>query len=154
MVFLLVLIGVPVLEVLAFIEVARAIGWLVATVLLLGTSVIGLRLLRSQGRLAVGRVSLAVSERRAPGRAAVEGALGLLGSLLLVIPGFLSDIVGALLLLPPTRALTRRWLSHRYAARVLSFATTAERFTARNRATRSADVESTAYEDDAEQLGR
>ena len=54
--FVLVLIGVPVVEVFAFIEVGRAIGWLLAVVLLLGTSVLGARLLRIQGRSAVERV--------------------------------------------------------------------------------------------------
>jgi UPF0716 protein FxsA len=59
--FVLVLIGVPVVEVFAFIEVGRAIGWLLAVALLFGTSVLGARLLRVQGRSAIARVSLAVS---------------------------------------------------------------------------------------------
>jgi UPF0716 protein FxsA len=83
--FVLVLIGVPFLELFVFIEVGRAIGWLPAVVLLLGTSPLGVRLLRIQGRSAIDRVSLAVSEHRAPARAAVDGALGFLGALLLVI---------------------------------------------------------------------
>lgn len=77
--FVLVLIGVPVVEVFVFIEVGRAIGWLLAVVLLLGTSVLGAWLLRIQGRSAIERVSLAVSEHRAPARAAIDGALGFLG---------------------------------------------------------------------------
>src|ERR1700733_16329754 len=101
--FLLVLIGVPVVEVFAFIEVGRAIGWLAAVVLLLATSVLGARIVRVQGRLAIERVTLAVSERRAPGAAAIDGALGFLGAALLVVPGFVTDALGALLLLAPTR---------------------------------------------------
>lgn len=152
--FVLVLIGVPVVEVFAFIEVGRAIGWLPAVLLLLATSVLGARLVRIQGRLAIERVSLAVSERRAPGAAAIDGALGFLGVALLVIPGFVTDVLGALLLLGPTRRLARRWISSHYAARVMGFAATAGRFTARDRTTRPADVDSTAVEEDLDELGR
>lgn len=154
MVFVLVLIGVPIVEVFAFIEVGRAIGWLLAVVLLVGTSLLGTRLLRVQGRAAIDRVSLAVSEQRAPGRAAIEGALGFLGAVLLVVPGFVTDALGALLLLGPTRTLTRRWISKNYAGRLMSFAVTAGRFASRDRGVRPADVESTAVEDDLDQLGR
>jgi UPF0716 protein FxsA len=154
MLFLLVLIGVPIVEVLAFIEVGHAIGWLAAIVLLLATSVLGVRLVRIEGRLAIERISLAVSERRAPGAAAIEGALGFLGAALLVVPGFVTDAVGVLLLVAPTRRLVRRWISSHYAARLMSFAATAGRFTTRDRGMRPADVESTAVEEDLDELGR
>jgi UPF0716 protein FxsA len=152
--FVLALIALPVLEVFVFIEVANAIGWLLALVLLLGSSVLGVQLLRIQGRATIERVSVAVSERRAPGRAVIDGALGFLGGALLVIPGFVTDFFGVLLMLPPTRALTRRWISRRYASRVMSFVATAGRFTQRGRDVRPADVDSTAVEDDFDQLGR
>jgi UPF0716 protein FxsA len=151
--FLLVLIGVPVVEVLVFIEVGLAIGWLPATVLLLGASLLGVPLLRVQGRAALRRVSSAVSERRAPGGAALDGALGFLGCMLLVAPGFVTDALGVLLLFPPTRALLARWISRRYARRVMSFAGTAARFASRDRVVWPADVDSTAVEDDRDQLG-
>lgn len=152
--FVLILIGVPVLEVFVFIEVGRAIGWLLAVVLLLGTSVLGVQLLRIQGRSAIERVSLAVSERRAPGRAAVDGALGFLGALLLVVPGFVTALLGALLLFPATRRLARRWMSRHYAARVMSFTAAARRFAPGNRGAPAFDVESTAVDDDPDQLSR
>ena len=133
---LLVLIGVPVVEVLVFIEVGRTIGWLLTALLLIGSSVIGARLLPIQGRSAVERVSLAVSERRAPGRAALDGALGFLGAALLVVPGFVTDAIGALLLLPAPRALARSWLSLHYAGRMMSFVATAGRFVSGERGSR------------------
>jgi UPF0716 protein FxsA len=152
--FVLVPIGVLVVEVFAFVEVGRAIGWLLAVVLLLGTSVLGAWLLRIQGRSAIERVSLAVSERRAPARAAIDGALGSLGCVLLVVPGFVTDVLGALLLFPLTRKLTRRWISRHYAGRVMGFVAAAGRFPPGNRGGRSADVESTVVDDDRDQLGR
>jgi UPF0716 protein FxsA len=152
--FVLILIGVPVVEVFVFIEVGRAIGWLLAVVLLLGTSLFGARLLRVQGRSTIEHVSLAVSEHHSPARAAIDGGLGLLGAVLLVVPGFVTNVFGALLLFPPTRTLTRRWISLHYAGRVMSFVATTGRFVSGNRGARPADVESTALDYDRDQLGR
>jgi UPF0716 protein FxsA len=151
-VFLLVLIGVPVLELFVFIEVGLALGWLPALVLLIGTSLLGMWIARAQGRATIERVSLAVAEGRPPARAAIDGALGLLGAMLLVVPGFVTDVLGALLLLPAGRALARRWMSRHYAARMMSFVATAARFTPPRRGTPPADVESTAIDDDRERL--
>jgi len=152
--FVLVLIGVPLVEVFVFIEVGRAIGWLPAVAVLVGTSVLGVHLMRVQGRSAIERVSRAVSERRPPARAAVDGALGFLGASLLALPGFVTDVLGGLLLFPSTRALTRRWLSRSYAGRAMSFLATAGRFASDYRGAPAADYESTAVEEDADQLGR
>ena len=151
--FVLLLIGVPVVEVFAFIEVGMAIGWLLAVVLLLGTSLLGVPVLWIQGRAAIERVSVAVSERRPPGRAAIDGALGLLGGMLLIVPGLVTGALGAFLLFPPTRALGRRWISRRYARPLMAFVATAGRFAPGDRRSRPADVESTAVEDDRDQLG-
>jgi UPF0716 protein FxsA len=174
-IFILVLIGVPVAEVFAFIEVGLAIGWLWAVVLLLATSVAGWPILRVQGRRAIERVSVAVSERGEPGRAALDGALGVLGAALLIVPGFVTDALGVLLLLGPVRRLMGGWISHRYAGRVVRFASTAQRFAPGGRGgrpggmggrpgapggrpgerrMRPADVESTAVEDDAGEIDR
>ena len=150
--FILLLFVPAVVEVIAFVGVAGAIGWALAVALLIGTSLLGLALLRIQGRSALRRVSLAVSERRAPGAAALDGALGFLGCILLVIPGFVSDALGLLLLFAPARALVRRWISRRYATRVMRFAGAAAQATSRNRVVWPADVESTVVEGDRPQL--
>jgi UPF0716 protein FxsA len=152
--FVLLLIAVPLVEVLVFIEVGEAIGWLLALVLLIGTSVLGVQLLRIQGRAAIERVSLAVSGQRPSADAAIDGALGFLGAALLVIPGFVTDALGALLLLRPTRTLARRRLSRHYAARLLGFLSRTGRFATRARTRPAADVESTAFDDDVEELER
>jgi UPF0716 protein FxsA len=150
--FILLLLIPVVVEVIAFVEVAGVIGWALATALLIGTSLLGLALLGIQGRSALRRVSRALSERRAPGAAALDGALGFLGCILLVVPGFVTDALGALLLLAPVRALVRRWISRRYATRVMRFAGAAAQATSRTRVVWAADVESTAVEGDRPQL--
>ncbi|HEX5852545.1 MAG TPA: FxsA family protein [Solirubrobacteraceae bacterium] len=152
--FVLLLIGVPILELFAFIEVGHAIGWRLALLLLLVGSVIGARLTRVQGRAAIERVSLAVSEHRPPARAAIDGALGFLGGVLLAVPGFVTGVFGALLLLPPTRKLTCRWILRHYTGRAMRVVAATGRFASRERGARPADVESTAVEDDLDQLDR
>ncbi|HEX7610375.1 MAG TPA: FxsA family protein [Solirubrobacteraceae bacterium] len=151
--FVILLILWPVAELFAFIEVGLAIGWLATIVLLLATSVLGWRLLRIQGRTAIERVSLAVSEHRAPAPAAIDGALGFLGAALLVLPGFITDVLGGVLLLRPIRTLARRWLAAHYAGRVIGYVVTAGRFAGARPASRPADVDSTAVEHEPEQLG-
>jgi UPF0716 protein FxsA len=151
--FVLFLIAMPVAEVFVFIEVGLAIGWLWAVLALVGTSIAGVQLLRIQGRAAIERVAVAVSQRRAPGAAALDGALGFLGGLLLVVPGFITDVFGALLLVEPTRTLARRWISRHYMGRMMRFVAATGRF-GPSAPTRPADVESTAVEDDQGWLDR
>jgi UPF0716 protein FxsA len=150
----LALIVVPVVELLAFIEVGHAIGWLAAIVLLIATSLLGSQLLRIQARAAIERVSLAVSGQRPSAGAAIDSALGFLGAALLVVPGFVTDAIGVLLLLPFTRRLVRRRISRHYAGRLMSFSARAARFAPGARAARPADVDATAFEDDLDELGR
>jgi UPF0716 protein FxsA len=149
--FLLALIALPLLEVAAFVAVGLAVGWLLAIALLAGASLLGVLALRAEGRAALAGVSLAASERRSPGPPAVDAALGLLGAVLLAVPGFVTGALGALLLISPTRHAVRRMLSRHLAVRVMRFAVTAERFSPRPH---PAAVDATAIDDDRAQLGR
>jgi UPF0716 protein FxsA len=150
--FLLIFIVLPVVEVLAFIEVGMAIGWLWAVLLLLGTSIIGFQMARSQGRMAFRELSRAFSERRPPRTAAMDGALGSLGGLLLLIPGFVTDLIGLVLLLPPAKRLVRSLISTHFGGRYVGYAATAGNFARGTTRRRPADVESTAIEEDLGQL--
>lgn len=152
--FLLLFIAVPAIEIIAFVEVGLAIGWLWALALLITTSVVGVGVARREGRAAIIEVSRAFSERRPPGVRALDGALGSIGGLLLAIPGFVTDALGALLLLPPGRRVARRWLSGRYGARFVGMAAGAGRFARGAPRRPRADVDSTAFEDDIGGLPR
>ena len=151
--FLLAVLAAPLVEVAAFVAVGLTAGWLVAVGVLIGTSALGVLVLRIESRAALGRVSVAVAQHQPPGPAAVDTALGLLGGVLLVIPGFVSDVLAAVLLLPPTRRVVRRQLSRRLARRVMRFATVAERFGPRVSGMPQADVDATAVEDEPGRLG-
>jgi UPF0716 protein FxsA len=112
-VFLLVVlfIVVPLVELYVIIEVGRAIGVLPTIGLLFLDAVLGAMLLRSQGRAVWRRFNLALNEGRVPARETFDGAMVIVGGTLLLTPGFVTDIGGLLLLLPPTRAVIRRLLS-------------------------------------------
>ncbi|HYT10898.1 MAG TPA: FxsA family protein [Mycobacteriales bacterium] len=84
------------------------LGW--TLLLLLLTSLVGGWLVRREGGRAWRAFSAAVAEGRPPGREALDGVLILLGGLLVLLPGFVSDVLGLLCLLPPTRRLLGRAL--------------------------------------------
>ena len=99
---------VPLAELAVIIEVGQAIGLLPTVAILLADSILGGILMRSQGRAAWRRFNDAMRAGRVPHREALDGALVIFGGALLLTPGFLTDLVGLLLLLPPTRAVARR----------------------------------------------
>jgi UPF0716 protein FxsA len=103
-------IAVPILELYVIIKVGGLIGVLPTLGLLLVMSFLGATLLRHQGRSAWRRFNAAIAERRFPGREVADGLMITVGGALLLTPGFITDAVGLLLLLPPTRAIARRLL--------------------------------------------
>jgi UPF0716 protein FxsA len=108
MVFLVILfIVVPIAELYVIIQVGEAIGVLPTLALLLADALLGSLLLRHQGRGAWRRFNAALAERRFPGKEVADGLLIVIGGTLLLAPGFLTDIVGVFLLIPPTRAIAR-----------------------------------------------
>src|SRR5256885_14710023 len=100
----LLFIVVPIAEIYVIIQVGQLIGVWWTIVLLLADAILGSMLARAQGRAAWRRLSLALEQGRMPAREVLDGALVLFGGALLLAPGFLTDVLGAALLLPPTRA--------------------------------------------------
>jgi UPF0716 protein FxsA len=113
-----VFIVVQIVEIWLLIQVGHAIGGLQTIALLVLDSILGAALLRHQGRRTWRAFRLALDERRMPAREVADGVLVLIGGTLLLTPGFLSDLVGLLLLLPPTRAFLRPVLTRFVAARL------------------------------------
>ena len=108
---------VPIVELWAIIQVGQAIGVLPTLGLLVLDSIVGAALMRSQGRLAWRRFNEAIGAGRVPGREVLDGGLVILGGAFLLTPGFVTDILGLALLLPPTRAVLRRVVVRTFAAR-------------------------------------
>ena len=103
-------IVVPILELYVIIQIGGLIGIVPTLLLLLADALLGSLLLRHQGRGAWQRFNTALAERRFPGREVADGLLIAIGGTLLLAPGFLTDIAGLILLIPPTRAVVRRLL--------------------------------------------
>jgi UPF0716 protein FxsA len=109
----------PIAEIYVIIQVGEAIGVLPTLALLIADSVLGSALLRSQGRAVWRRFNTTLSAGRPPAREVLDGALVIFGGALLLAPGFLTDILGLLLLLPPTRAFVRAALVRRAGSRLV-----------------------------------
>ncbi len=106
-VLLALLICVPIVEIYLIVRVGGLIGLWPTVLLLLASSLAGAWLLRHQGRAAMDAFRSALDRGRIPAREAFDGALVIFGGALLLTPGFLTDVLGLLLLIPPTRALFR-----------------------------------------------
>ena len=135
------------------IQVGQAIGALPTIAILLVDSIVGALLLGHQGRSAWRRFNAAISEGRVPAREVFDGVLVIFGGAFLITPGFLSDIVGLLLLIPPTRAVIRRLAIRAFSRRfVVSAVGAAGSRVRRRRPDGSYDVEGTAVEVDPPHL--
>jgi UPF0716 protein FxsA len=114
-VLLLLFIAVPIVELAVIIQVGQWIGLWPTLALLVADSVLGTMLMRSQSRLAWRRFNEALATGRPPAREVIDGALVIFGGAFLLTPGFVTDIFGILLLLPPSRAVLRGLLVRRLA---------------------------------------
>lgn len=149
----LLFIAVPLVELYVIIQVGQEIGALWTIAILVADSVLGSVLMRSQGRAVWRRFNAALAAGRPPAREVIDGALVIFGGALLLTPGFMTDLLGLVLLLPPTRAVVRRALVARFASRVVvSVAGRASR--RRPGAPGEFDVEGTATEYDPPPLDR
>ncbi|MDQ3587583.1 MAG: FxsA family protein [Actinomycetota bacterium] len=107
----------PIAEIALLYQVGDAIGILWTVALLIADSIIGSLLLRSQGRAVWRRFQGTMESGRMPHREVQDGVLVVFGGALLITPGFLTDILGLLLLIPPTRSVIRRFVMRALAQR-------------------------------------
>lgn len=148
----LVFIVVQIVEIWLLIQVGHAIGGWQTIALLIADSVLGAALVRHQGRRTWRAFRQALDERRMPAREVADGALVLVGGTLLLTPGFLSDIVGLLFLLPPTRAFLRPVLT-RFVARRLGLSAVAGRMGTGSRKPAYGDVKEGVVEGEVVEPG-
>jgi UPF0716 protein FxsA len=112
-------IVVPIAEIYVIIQIGGLIGVLPTLAILVADALLGSLLLRQQGRAVWRRFTAAIGEGRFPGREAADGVMVAVGGTLLLTPGFITDVVGLVLLIPPTRALIRRGLFRYLRGRVV-----------------------------------
>ena len=113
-------IGMPLLEIFVLIQVGQVIGaWWTILLLILG-SVVGSWLIRREGGRAWRALTTALNSGRMPARELADGALILIGGTLMLSPGFVTDAMGMVLILPLTRPLARRMLTQVITRRLLA----------------------------------
>jgi UPF0716 protein FxsA len=115
-VLIFLFLALPIAEIYVIIQVGGAIGLWPTLALLIVDGFVGAALARSQGRAAWERFNRALTAGRIPARETFDGAMIILGGALLLTPGFITDLVGFALLIPPTRDVVRAVLT-RFAGR-------------------------------------
>lgn len=110
---------VPIVEIYVLIQVGQVIGAWWTVLILVADSLIGSWLLRREGGRAWRGLQTAISEGRMPARELADAALVVLGGALMISPGFVTDVVGLLAILPLTRPLGRRLLARVVARRLV-----------------------------------
>jgi UPF0716 protein FxsA len=113
-------IAVPILEIYVIIQVGQVIGAPWTIVLLIADSIFGSWLIRREGRRAWQALTTALDSGRMPATELADGALILVGGTLMLSPGFVTDAVGILLILPFTRPVARRLLTRVLSRRLLN----------------------------------
>ncbi|HEX7306344.1 FxsA family protein [Lentzea sp.] len=108
-------------EVAVMIAVGNAIGGLWMIALLLVGSLVGLSLVRRQGAQALAALRQSVTRREQPHQEMADGMLIAAAGALIMVPGFLSDVVALFLLFPPTRKVVSRRIARKAEAAALKF---------------------------------
>ena len=118
-ILVLAFVLVPIVEIYVIIQVGQVIGAWWTVLLLIADSLIGSWLVRREGSRAWEALRVALREGRMPATELADGALVLIGGTLMVTPGFVSDVVAVLLILPLTRPLFRGLLARAVASRLV-----------------------------------
>ncbi|HZD60176.1 MAG TPA: FxsA family protein [Anaerolineae bacterium] len=106
---LLIFILVPLIEVAIFIGAGHTIGVLQTIVLILISGIIGAFLVRTQGAQVIYNIKRSVEQGLLPSNELIDGLFVLIGGALLLTPGFFTDLIGLVMLLPPTRRVLREF---------------------------------------------
>lgn len=104
----------PLIEIALFVTVGSALGLGLTLLVVLGTGVLGVAILRGQGMQTAGRLRQGMASLRNPLAVAGSDALRMLAGVLLVLPGFLTDALGLLLLVPAVRLLVMALIVKRF----------------------------------------
>lgn len=114
----LLFVVVPLVELYVLVQVGQEIGALNTIGLLLAVSIVGAWLAKREGIGVLRRIKAQVNAGQVPASGLVDAALVLFAGVLLLTPGFITDVLGVILLVPPTRALVRRLLRASLVGRV------------------------------------
>ncbi len=118
LVFVILLIALPIFEVWLLIQVGRQLGPLPTIAILVLEAVLGAWLMRHQGARAWTALTDAYGKGKVPTGQLADAALVLVGGVLLIVPGFVTDVFGFIFLLPWTRPFARKIIAFFVARRI------------------------------------
>ena len=104
---------IPLLELALLIKIGQYIGTFYTIFLVMITGGIGVVLARSQGFMVLNQLRFDLGEGRVPGNALLDGLFILIGSVLLITPGLMTDVIGFSLLLPFSRLPLREYIKRK-----------------------------------------
>jgi UPF0716 protein FxsA len=112
------LVIVPIIEIAVLVAVGQQIGLALTLLLMLGTSALGGWLLRREGGRAWQAFQADLAANRPPGITATDGLLVVIGGIFMLVPGFVSDVVGLFMIAPPTRRIARSVVLRAFTGRI------------------------------------
>ena len=108
---------IPLVEIYLLIKLGQNFGAITSILLVIFTGILGAYLARMEGLRTLFRIQETMREGRMPGEELLDALLIAIAGLVLITPGFITDVVGFLLLFPFTRMLEKNWLKERMRAK-------------------------------------
>lgn len=112
---------VPMLELALLIKVGSVVGTLNTIIIVVLTAVIGAYMVKLEGLRVLFKIQRDIRQGVFPAEELIDGAMILVAGALLLTPGFITDVFGLLLIVPPTRAVIRRWVKGYFKRRISPF---------------------------------
>jgi UPF0716 protein FxsA len=114
---LIIVIGLPITEIYFLIEVGSVIGAIPTIIITILTAVTGISLIRVQGMSTIAKLQVSMQQGESPAIEIIEGFMLIVAAISLLMPGFLSDSLGFLLLIPPLRhTLAKFYISRKLSS--------------------------------------
>ena len=113
--FLILFIAIPIIEIALLLRVGEIVGWAPTLLIVITTAIIGSAMLRQQGLATINTARQRLNAGEMPAQQLLEGMLIMIGGVLLLTPGFVTDTFGFVCLVPPTR----QWLAGKVSARAV-----------------------------------
>jgi UPF0716 protein FxsA len=110
---LILFILIPIIEIAILVKVGTLIGFWPTMLIVIATGILGATLARIQGFLVLNRIRTELQMGRMPAEELIDGLLILVGGILLLTPGLLTDLMGFLMLIQWSRKLFKKWLGKR-----------------------------------------
>ena len=108
---------IPLVEIYLLIKLGQNFGAITSILLVIFTGILGAYLARMEGLRTLFRIRETMREGRMPGEELLDALLIAIAGLVLITPGFITDVAGFLLLFPFTRMLAKNWLKERMSAK-------------------------------------